>query len=140
MARICSNCIFSDLFRVPTVSEKLSVLVSRPAEVILTLQIHTNFIVNTTFLYFVLLFCFTVRYIHIMIFFYSIQFKIICIALFTIQSMQSSFTGNYVSTIDLYIFLIFFYNIVIYIFNLWQNIVNSVYIKELCEIYIYIIK
>ncbi len=52
--------------------------------------------------------------------------------------MQSSFTGNYVSTIDLYIFFIFFYNIVIYIFNLWKNIVNSVYIKELCEIYIYI--
>ncbi len=25
---------------------------------------------------------------------YSIQFKIICIALFTIQSLQSSFTGN----------------------------------------------
>ncbi len=31
------------------------------------------------------------------------RFKIICIALFTIQSLQSSFTGNYVSTIDLYI-------------------------------------
>ncbi len=29
-----------------------------------------------------------------------VQFKIICIALFTIQSLQSSFTGNYVSTID----------------------------------------
>ncbi len=26
--------------------------------------------------------------------FYSIQFKIICIALFTIQLLQSSFTGN----------------------------------------------
>ncbi len=71
MARICSNCIFCDLFRVPTVSEKLSVLVSRPAEVVLTLQIHTNFIVNITFLYFVLLFCFTFSqiYIYIMIFF-----------------------------------------------------------------------
>ncbi len=33
----------------------------------------------------------------------SIKFKIICIALFTIQSLQSSFPGNYVSTIDLYI-------------------------------------
>ncbi len=33
----------------------------------------------------------------------SIQFKIICIALFTIQSLQSSFTGNEVSTIYLYI-------------------------------------
>ncbi len=33
----------------------------------------------------------------------SIQFKIICTVLFTIQSLQSSFTGNYVSTIDLYI-------------------------------------
>ncbi len=32
-----------------------------------------------------------------------IQFKIICISLFTIQPLQSSFTGNYVSTIDLYI-------------------------------------
>ncbi len=32
----------------------------------------------------------------------SIQFKIICIALFTIQSLQSNFTGNYVSKIDLY--------------------------------------
>ncbi len=31
----------------------------------------------------------------------QIQFNIICIALFTIQSLQSSFTGNYVSTIDL---------------------------------------
>ncbi len=33
----------------------------------------------------------------------SIQFKNICIALFTIQSLQSSFTGNYISTIYLYI-------------------------------------
>jgi len=33
----------------------------------------------------------------------SIQFKIICITLITIQSLQSSFTGNYVSTTDLYI-------------------------------------
>ncbi len=41
-----------------------------------------------------------------------IQFKFICIALFTIQSLQSSFTGNYISTI--------YY---IYIFNLWQNLV-----------------
>ncbi len=32
---------------------------------------------------------------------HSIQFNIICIALFTKQSLQSSFTGNYVSTIDL---------------------------------------
>ncbi len=31
-----------------------------------------------------------------------IQFKIICIALFTIQSLQSNFTGNYVFKIDLY--------------------------------------
>ncbi len=31
-----------------------------------------------------------------------IQFKIICIALFTIQSLQSNFTENYVSKIDLY--------------------------------------
>ncbi len=31
------------------------------------------------------------------------DFKIICLALFTIQSLQSSFTGNYVSAIDLYI-------------------------------------
>ncbi len=35
--------------------------------------------------------------------FNSIQFKIICIALFMIQSLQSSFTVNLVSTIDLYI-------------------------------------
>ncbi len=34
---------------------------------------------------------------------YSIQFKIICIAIFMKQSLQSSFTGNEVSTIDLYI-------------------------------------
>ncbi len=34
---------------------------------------------------------------------YSVQFKIICIALFMIQSLQSSFIGNYVSTIYLYI-------------------------------------
>ncbi len=34
---------------------------------------------------------------------YSSQFKIICIALFSIQSLQSSFTGNYISAIDLYI-------------------------------------
>ncbi len=44
----------------------------------------------------------------------SIQFKIICIALFTIQSLQSNFTGNYVSKIDLYcrnsILLIYGYN------------------------------
>ncbi len=33
----------------------------------------------------------------------SNQFKIICTVLFTIQSLQSSITGNYVSTIDLYI-------------------------------------
>ncbi len=33
----------------------------------------------------------------------SIQFKMICIALFTIQSLQKSFPGNFVSTIDLYI-------------------------------------
>ncbi len=32
-----------------------------------------------------------------------IQFKIICVALFMIQSLQSSFTGNEVSKIDLYI-------------------------------------
>ncbi len=32
-----------------------------------------------------------------------IKFKIIIIALFTMQSLQSSFKGNYVSTIDLYI-------------------------------------
>ncbi len=31
--------------------------------------------------------------------FNSIQFKIICISLLTIQSLQSSFTGNYISTI-----------------------------------------
>ncbi len=31
----------------------------------------------------------------------TIQFKIICIALFTIQSLQSSFTGNYIYQ-DLY--------------------------------------
>ncbi len=35
-------------------------------------------------------------------FFEVIQFKIICIALFTIQLLQSNFTGNYVSKIDLY--------------------------------------
>ncbi len=34
---------------------------------------------------------------------HSVKFKIICIALFMIQSLQSSFTGNYVSAIDLYI-------------------------------------
>ncbi len=34
---------------------------------------------------------------------YSTQFKIICIALFMIQSLKSSFTRNYVSTTDLYI-------------------------------------
>ncbi len=33
----------------------------------------------------------------------SIKFKIICIALFTKQSLQSSFKGNSVPTIDLYI-------------------------------------
>ncbi len=32
----------------------------------------------------------------------SIQFKIICITLFTLQSLQSNFTGYYVSKIDLY--------------------------------------
>ncbi len=32
----------------------------------------------------------------------EIQFKIICLALFTIQSLQSHFTGNYVSKIDVY--------------------------------------
>ncbi len=34
---------------------------------------------------------------------FVVQFNVICIALFTIQSLQSSFTGNSVSTIDLYI-------------------------------------
>ncbi len=33
----------------------------------------------------------------------SNQYNIICIVLFTIQSLQSRFTGNYVSTIYLYI-------------------------------------
>ncbi len=32
-------------------------------------------------------------YIYIYVYIYSIQFEIICIALFTIQSLQSSFTG-----------------------------------------------
>ncbi len=32
-----------------------------------------------------------------------IQFRIMCIALFTIQLLQSSFTGNSISTIVLYI-------------------------------------
>ncbi len=31
----------------------------------------------------------------------QVRFKIICIVLFTIQSLQSNFTGNYVSKIDL---------------------------------------
>ncbi len=51
----------------------------------------------------------------------QIQFKIICIVLFTKQSLQSSFTGNYISTIDIYILQ------KLNIFNLWQNLVNSVY-------------
>ncbi len=34
--------------------------------------------------------------------FFHFQFKIICIALFTIQSLQSNFTGNAFSKIDLY--------------------------------------
>ncbi len=32
----------------------------------------------------------------------TIQFKIICIAIFTIQLLQSNFTGSEVSKIDLY--------------------------------------
>ncbi len=67
---------------------------------------------------------------------YSIKFKFICKALFTIQSLQSSFTGNYVSTI--YLYIIFIYNIYLYIyiyiyvyntyiFNLWKHLVILYY-------------
>ncbi len=112
MARICSNCIFSDLFRVPTVSEKLSVLVSRPAEVILTLQIHTNFIVNIIFLYFVLLFCFTFSLIYIYIYIYNDIFL-----LYSIQDYLYSAFYDIIDAKQLYRKLRF-YNRFIYYRNL----------------------
>ncbi len=51
---------------------------------------------------------------------YSIQFKIFCKALFTIQSLQRSFTGNY------------FYNIFIYC----RNLIYLTYVKSWLILYI----
>ncbi len=59
----------------------------------------------------------------------EIQFKIICIALFTIQSLQSSCTGNYVSTIYLYIAETLIYltygNIWLILYTLWGVVIIS---------------
>ncbi len=51
--------------------------------------------------YYIFLFIYIFLYFFDDYYIYSIKFKIICIAPFTIQSLQSSFTEKYVSTIYL---------------------------------------
>ncbi len=68
--------------------------------------------------YYIFLFIYIFLYFFDDYYIYSIQFKIICIAPFTIQSLQSSFTEKYVSTIYLeYVCMYLYIYIYIYIYK-----------------------